>query len=354
MTLSTRFVEGLILGLWLTASVAVAADEPKKARSDDTTTELETGKPATAATIDRIMDQAVHNIAARYKLNEKQTDITRKLMKDEVYKFLKEHEAMVWPVIGDLLKTQLGVRPPDSEEDIKRIGKSARPLAALAKEAIFAANERWRAILTDEQIRVHDFDMNEMESTFAKMDENLQHWQEGDASTNIVPTANLDKQPPPPTGPPGPIRKTLFDPIPILETLVEQFIKDYGLTEGQITAAQSILEEFKNQAIDYRDSKKNEFSKLAAEQQAALDNRDLDGAQKARAEEKKLLLPILELGDQMEVRLMSLLDSAQRSRHAEAQGKPKEPAEKSGASKVAKPSKSEPEKKPDASGSESH
>ena len=68
--------------------------------------------PASAATIERIMDQAVRNIARRYNLNETQTKKTDELMKREVNRFLKEHEDEVWPVIRDLLISQFGAKPP--------------------------------------------------------------------------------------------------------------------------------------------------------------------------------------------------------------------------------------------------
>ena len=60
------------------------------------------------------MKQAVRNIAARYNLNDKQTEFTDELMTREVHRFLREHEAVIWPLIRDLLAAQL--RPPEDRQ----------------------------------------------------------------------------------------------------------------------------------------------------------------------------------------------------------------------------------------------
>ena len=57
---------------------------------------------ATSATIERIIETAVRNIARRYNLNEAQTQKTDELWNREVRQFLREHEAEVWPAIRGL------------------------------------------------------------------------------------------------------------------------------------------------------------------------------------------------------------------------------------------------------------
>ena len=311
--------------LWAVATfsfsgAAALAQKPAgKKQAGGQVQELTTGKPAAAATVDRIMDQAVRNIAARYNLNDVQTEETGKLMRREVYRFLKEHENEIWPVIRDLLKNQL--RTPENREEMMGVGKAARPLAKLAKEAIFRANEEWGAMLTPEQKRVHDFDLAEMDKTFEQIDTNFGKWESGEAEQEpIFPQPQLTgREPPRPPKPPRDLPDPpiiVWEPKKVFETLVEAFIEEYELDEGQITSARSILEEFQAKADNFRESKKLELEKVATEQQEAHRNRDLDAVKKADAARKKLFEPVYELVAQMDVRLKGLLTTAQIQRHA--------------------------------------
>lgn len=308
------------VGAWASPS---RADQPEETSAPDIAETLKSDGAPAAATIEAIMEQAVRNIAARYNLNDAQTENTRQLMKRDVYKFLKEHENEVWPAIRDLLATQLGAKPPESRDEVKRIGKASRPLAKLAEEAIFRANEEWRLILTPQQKEMHDFDLVEMRKTFEVIDENLAEWVDGEPTeNNIFPEQNqlIGRQPPRPPRPrkglPEP-KVEFFDPHPIFETLVEEFIKEYELDKGQITSARSILEEFKGKANDFRDAKKVDLTKIAAWQQDALDRRDLKAIKAAAVAHKKLLEPIYKLCDEMDGRLKGLLTTSQIQRHAE-------------------------------------
>ncbi|MGD2111316.1 MAG: hypothetical protein PVI86_18205 [Phycisphaerae bacterium] len=296
-----------------------AAQEPKTPTQKEVTKELSTGKRPAAVTIEAIMEQAVRNIAARYNLNTKQTDITRKMMKEGVYRFLEEHEADVWPVIRDLLAS--GLQTPEDVADMRRIGKAARPLLEAAQKSIYEYNDQWRTILSEEQKRVHDFDLAEMKETFAEVDHRFHEWETGKASEeSLLPDVDQGKDIERPSKPSEDSRTSIievFDPASGFELFVEQFIKDYKLDEGQVTAAKSILEEFKIKANDYRTAKKKEFTEIAARQQHALDNKDLAEVKRAHAAHKKLLAPVYQLHAQMEDRLMGLLTTAQIQQHAE-------------------------------------
>ncbi len=302
---------------------------PKRARpglnqdtAKDVQSEMESSGTPAAATIERIMDQAVRNISVRYNLNKAQSEETHRLMRREVLRFIQEHESEVWPVVRDLLSSQLGASPPNDPSELNRIGKGARPLLKLAKEATFRANEEWRLILNAEQRRTHQFDMEEMDGTFKEIDHRFSEWEAGRApAEGLFPQPRLTgREPPRPSKPPEGLPEPeieVFNPATVFEKLVEEFIKDYELTEGQITSARSILEEFKGKASDFRATKKEDFARIAAEQQQAAQRRDIEGIRKAASENKKLLGPVYELSDQMEDRLLGLLDSAQIQRYEE-------------------------------------
>lgn len=292
-------------------------ETPKPTEGQDVQA-LTTGQPAPMATIDRIMEQAVRNIALRYNLNETQTKITSALMLERVYEFLEEHEAEVWPVIRDLLKSQL--RPPEDEKDRRKVGKSGGPLLEAVSEAIFQANQEWRLILTEEQQKVHDFDLDEMEKTFTKMGLDLDQWAQGKSTEGgLFPSQNLQGQPPQPSMPevkvPPPAEESFG--INMFDATVEHFIKENGLSEGQITSARAILTEHKGKANDFRASKRVELAKVDHERETAYAHADLDGVKEAHLARKKLLKPVFELHSQMTDRLDGLLTSIQIQRRDE-------------------------------------
>ena len=298
-------------------SVSVATEpEPTQAEQPALTV------PATSATVEKIMERAVQNIALRYNLNEGQKQLTGELMRTEVNKFLLEHEDEVWPVIRDLLASQLN-GPPGDVEQVKRIGKVAKPLSDLAEEAIFRANKEWRKILTDDQKRVHDFDMAEMKKTFDKMDENFDAWAEGKPKdADIIPKQDLRHQPSRPTRPAekSPRDYQSIDVVwgidTLFDTFVEEFIKDCRLDESQIETARSILKEFKAKANDIKNAKKHESAKLDADQKKALDAHDRAKLKEIETARKALLRPVYDLFAQMEERLKGLLTSVQLERCA--------------------------------------
>lgn len=307
----------------LTTAIAVAQDNPKPADKPDqpgadAVATLASGGTPASATVEKIMEQAVRNIARRYNLNEAQTIETDKLMKKEVQKFLKEHEAEVWPVIRDLIAAQFGGKPPEATE-AKRIGAAAKPLVGLAKEAILRGNQEWRMFLNTEQKAMHDYDLAEMEKQFQKIDKNFTDWSAGtptDAGLFPPPAAaDLSPPRPPKPGPGLPDPEVEIFRISIFATFVEEFIKENQLNQGQIDSARSILKEYETKANDFKKNKKEELAKVAGAQRAALEARDREKMAAAENERKKLLEPVQALIGEMEGRLKGLLTSAQLERY---------------------------------------
>jgi hypothetical protein len=275
--------------------------------------------PSTEATIDKIMEQAVRNIARYYNLNEAQTQETDKLMKREVKRFLKEHEQEVWPLIRALLPAQLNGKPPTDKEEVMRIGKAAQPLAKLAQEAIIQANLEWRQYLTPEQQKRHDADLVEMKVTFEKINRNFEAWAQGSPPEGpIIPAADppaqaIPRPKMPPPGLPNPIVQHID--VGVFEDIFNKFLADYDdLTAAQIDSARSIMEEFKQKAGDFVAANQAKINELAAKQNAALAKHSKEEVAAVDAERKDLLAPLHELTEQMKGRLHALLDSAQIAR----------------------------------------
>lgn len=288
---------------------------------------------ATSATVEAIMNTAVRNIAIRYNLNELQKQHTEELMKREVRRFLREHEEEVWPAMRALLEYQF--RAPDDPEKLKVMGEMIRPLAQKAREAIFDGNREWGEILEPDQRKLHEFDLEQMSKTFDKIDGNLAAWEKGqNPGSRLFPAPQkyADQEPPKPNQPKTRLPRdsgivTDKPPIGILDTFVEEFIKEYKLDEGQITTAESILTEFKGKAESFYNREKEDFAKVIAAREKAKLERDMKGVRDAVAAHKKLLEPFYGLFDEMESRLVATLTSAQlekyREKHPESEDEPR-------------------------------
>ncbi len=302
------------------------------------------GFDKTSATVEAIMTQAVKNIGVRYNLNEHQLKQTDELMKRDVRRFLIDHENEIWPAIRSIISYGMGTKPPSDPEEAKRFAKTARPLVELAKEAIFGANEEWRDILSDEQKKVHDYDMREMRKTFDHINSSLTSWESGSGkSAPIFPPAPVadGSEPPQPSRPR--IRVTnqtsiVSTPDPgILETITEEFIREYHLDGAQVTAARSILVEFERKAESFTASNKDAFARIAADMEKAERARDTKARKAAATAHKDLLRPFYRIIEEMQDRLRGLLTSGQIERY-EAKRTPK--------TDKPEPAKPSPKKKP--------
>lgn len=293
-----------------------------------------------AATVEKIMEQAVRNISLRYNLNQAQSDRTQEIMKREVHAFLKEHEAEVWPLIRDLMAAQLGAAPPSDPAELKRIGKAVKPLIQAAKDAILRGNEEWRMYLTPDQRRMHDFDLSEIEKGFEQINDNFGRWERGEsAEAPLFPPASA-------AGPQRPRKPTeglpeaevdVFEPRRLFDPIVEKFIRDYELDQAQNDSARSILAEFNAKGDDFKKNNKDALASISVDLKKAIQERDQNLKRTAEASRKKLLAPVYELLDQMNERLRGLLTTAQIDRH-----EAKKKAEKEGRLTAKKPASTPP------------
>lgn len=316
-------VPSLVLGWVLLVPVTLGQEQAARQKSGDP------GFAATAATIEQYQEVIVRNLAIRYNLNDEQTKATRELLQRRVQQFLREHEEEIWPAIREVLQYQLGQSPPDDKNQIMRFGKVARPLIKLAQEAIYAGNEEWRQLLTEEQRAVHDFDLAEMKKTFEQMERNIEGWEKGDAGGGIFPAQRPTKNPkqptrptegklPTPPPPPDPIVE-VFKPD-YFEAYVEEFIKEYELNEGQIGTARSILKEFKDKAAGFREANETQLRRMGEELQAAQKERDHKKIRDIENQRKVLLAPVHAFFEEMVTRLKAVLTTVQLAKFEEKHG----------------------------------
>ena len=313
---------------------AIAGDPPAKASEP---------KPASAETIEaknnvnsfwdvsKILKIATRNIGRRYNLNDEQQVYTDDMMTKRVTRFLENHQDEIWPLIRDLAYYQRKGAVPERDE-ARRLGPVALKMIREAREEIYQSNEEWREILSDQQRRVHDYDLGEMDKTFAAMRGNFERWENGNPkSPRIFPEARpLVNDPPTPKMPdPGlkraaKTKKKEKEKEKDAERLdnqfdvyVEKFIKDYELNATQKEAAYSILREIKARSAAFRSAKKGSIERLQVALAAA---GDLATRRVTRKRLSELLSPLNGLFMELKERLESIPDGAQRERFSAKTG----------------------------------
>jgi hypothetical protein len=273
--------------------------------------------------VEMLMDRAAANIARRYNLNETQREQTHEMLTREVTQFLDEHED-IWPLVRDLARYQQMGKQPDGRIAAK-LAQKALPLIREIEDTILEANERWRGILTEDQKRVHDFDLEDMARTFAQMNDNYREMSEGgDGDIELWPKPNpgassiqKPKQPDDGWQPPPPIVEKILPAETAWDSYVREFREDFKLDDSQSEAALSILKECKQRASDYRQSKRREYAQVE-EQLRSANRQDLSpDARKAKTRvwyqiEKALNKPILDLFQELKTRLDVIPSDSQR------------------------------------------
>lgn len=277
--------------------------------------------------VDAIMQQAVENISMRYNLNRSQHELTQEMMKQGVSRFLREHQDEIYPLIRDLTRARFSGQNL-TEEQRRRIGKAAKPLVQAAKKAILDANSQWREILSEEQKKLHNWDLHEMDGQFEEIDNRFRQMSEGKAVDNPIFPEPKPKTPEPPR-PPKPVEKILPSQGPVVErpedvafdVCVQKFIKDYKLDAAQQESARSILREYKLYAQVYRDSHKEELAGAERKANEARNSGDIEKAKEAEAEQERLNARIRQFLEEMRQRLMSIPREAQKKAYEAMQNK---------------------------------
>ncbi len=263
-----------------------------------------------------ILKMAVNNLAIRYNLNEEQRAYTDDMMTTRVSRFIEKRQAEIWPLLRDLILQQRNGTNPDPDV-ARRLGPPALKIIREAKEEIFASNEEWREILTDQQKKMHDWDLREMKHTFRAMERNFESWARGDAeSSRIFPAVSRRGQPRVPSKPTksGTLHLPRKDDPELddqFEIYVSKFISDFALRPDQKETAKSILREIKHRAADFRKVNAARINEVKTKLTQA---RTVGERRKWNEKRRVVLRPIGDLFGELKQRLDQIPDEAQRER----------------------------------------
>lgn len=316
----SRLGMGLCFVLGLALSAPVFGQTTEKA--DDANTAAE--KP-TALThpnnpmiwdVDTMMEQAVQQISKRYNLNPKQEEYTRLLLKRRVNEFLDQHEVEV----RELLQESIDMRKDPSKAGTVALqvwAQRALPLYEEAAQAIIDGNEEWGVILTDDQKKIHNADMDLMKKSFSAATNTITAWSEGKgpALTPIAsarkPSTNADDK--------NDGKGVTNKPVSVVRPNIEEnwksyvilFAEAYGLDQAATNSAnEKIYKEQYDKAQQYRESKADEFARIQ-HRLDTLSRTDYREREKLQDRKQDLERRIYDLFIEMDERLQRLPTAAQ-------------------------------------------
>lgn len=275
-------------------------------------------------------DQAVRNIAARYNLNQEQYEATQRMMEEGVNRFLQEHADEIYPLIRDLTRAEMNPQNL-SVSQRRRIGNAAQPLVAEAQKVILQYNEEWGRILSEEQKRLHKWDLDEMGGQFGLIRGNFDRMAAGRAVEGnlLFPEPKpVTEEPPRPTKPPagfvkpqpGPQQSVTRDSREedLFDNYVQKFIKEYNLDPAQREAALSIMREYKGYADVHRKAREADYAKVNQKAEEARKLGDFEKAKEAETEIDQLNERILQFLAEMKDRLMTIPRESQKQAREQA------------------------------------
>ncbi len=238
-----------VAGIWATP---VLAQNPRNAGTAATPKKPSpySGSPLTWS-VEPIIENYVSQMSRYYNLTADQETYTRQLLTQRVKLFLNDYEKDVRSLLEEYMYLQLKGETPSAEQ-AKDLARRGGPLVAAIKKEILDGNAKWREILDENQRKIHDRDIEQMNRTFDTLEQTMDRWSKGDVRPGDVYGGN---------------RKVGPKPNPALpedywDARVRSFIVDYNLDAGQQATARSILRELREEAGRYRQRNEEKFKAL--------------------------------------------------------------------------------------------
>lgn len=292
----------------ITAYGQQATEPSKKEEPQKATAQTHPNNPELWNT-EQMMEEAVLQISRRYNLNKAQEEYTRLLLVKRVRAFLDKYEPDVRELLKESIDLRLG-KMAGTPEAYAKWAIRAAPIYAEAQKAILEGNEEWRAVLNDDQKKIHDNDLAQMRSNFQNVDRLLEGWKSGKGP--VIAQGGQTIQ----SGAGATVQGRVSDPqVPITRqqaednwlAYVNKFISTYKLDEKQkIAARDKIYKDIREEVNKYREKMKSEFKKLDAE--ALSPKSKPQDVQRRRIELEK---PIRERFVLLDSRLRQLVDRKQ-------------------------------------------
>ncbi len=375
------WAKALMVGLlsWsVSASLAQNAPAAQQQQSGDDNSRGAAGYNAIVDNLDLLIDNYARFLAKRYDLTPEQDEYTKQMLREQAYKFIEKHDTDLRQVVERMFDVRSGGQM--TPQELMEWGKKAQPLYEEAKQLIINGNNDWRGILTDEQKKVHDEDLRQMNDQFSQTDDQVKRIVEG--KMTIDEFRNPNRKAPAPRNPRGqagrPVKVGAQNPaggtppadpngnhgggapvqppgtaqpgggapsmLPVSagrqkpassapavaesewEKYVREFIDRFKLDEDQQQRANLILKECQEQADTYRSSKKSEIETIDKKIAEINQSKDKDKPKQlaeANKQRDKLMEPVNRIFERLKSKLDQIPTRAQRKAAEEAKPTPK-------------------------------
>lgn len=152
-----RIIAGLLLS-W-SAVAAVAEDtEPRRGYSS-------------MLNIDAMIDSYARLLTRKYNLTSEQDAFTQAYLREKSQQFLDRHRDQLFQIVDRMFEVRAGA--DITQQEMMEWGRQAQPLFDEARQLIIEGNNEWRAILTEDQKRIHDADLELMRESFTSTQDQL-------------------------------------------------------------------------------------------------------------------------------------------------------------------------------------
>ena len=173
-----------------------------------------------------VIDQYVKAMAQNYKLTDKQEEYTRELLNQRVKQFLKDYEKDVRTLLGEYIDYRARGEVP-SPEEAKDFARRAQPLIAVIRQEVLDGNMQWRHILNEDQLKMHDRDLELLHQQLDFYEQSMDRWAEGRVGPRDLGLPDRNR----------PMNVTRIEDT--LGIYLKNFIARYNLDEGQQQTAKS-------------------------------------------------------------------------------------------------------------------
>lgn len=121
--------------------------------------------------VDLMVNTYTRFLARKYDLTEEQDEYTREFLRAKAQTFMDAHRDELMVAVEQMFNARTG--GDMSQGELIDWGKRVMPLYEEAKRVIVDGNAEWREILTDDQKRIHDEDLQLMAQSFNTTEEQL-------------------------------------------------------------------------------------------------------------------------------------------------------------------------------------
>lgn len=143
--------------------------------------------------LDVLVENYTRFLARKYDLTDEQNEYTKYLLRERAYDFFNQNEEEVRVLLDRLFDVRTGGEM--SQEELIEWGQRVKPVYEEAKQLIVDGNDEWRQILTDEQKKIHDEDLELMYESFSTTEGQLEQIVSGQMTVDEFRTPQRSRRP---------------------------------------------------------------------------------------------------------------------------------------------------------------